>query len=102
MDVDLDAWTISADAIREHVTPRTRAIIPVSICGLPADMDPIMQIAEDYDLIVIEDNAQCVLGEYRGRVAGFFGHFASFSFQASKTLTFGDGGILICSDDALA
>lgn len=102
VDVDPDTWTMSADAVRRHVTPRTRAIIPVSICGLPADMDPIMKLAEEHRLVVVEDNAQCILGQYQGRVAGSIGQFASFSFQASKTVTCGDGGILICSDDALA
>jgi perosamine synthetase len=102
VDVDPDTWTISVDEIRKHITPRTKAIIPVAICGLPADMDPIMELAAEHDLVVIEDNAQCYLGHYKGRVAGSIGHFASFSFQSSKTLTCGDGGILICSDDDLA
>jgi perosamine synthetase len=102
VDVDPDTWTMSVDAVREHITPRTRAIIPVSICGLPPDLDPLMQLARQRGLVVIEDNAQCVLGQYRGRVAGSIGQFASFSFQASKTVTCGDGGILICSDEALA
>ena len=102
VDVDPDAWTISVDAIREHITPRTKAIIPVSICGLPGDLDPIMELAGANDCVVIEDNAQAILGEYKGRVAGSIGHFASFSFQSSKTVTCGDGGILICSDDDLA
>ena len=102
VDVDPDTWTMSTDAVRKHITPRTRAIIPVAICGLPADLDPIMKLAEEHDLVVIEDNAQCMLGYYKGRIAGSIGHFASFSFQSSKTLTCGDGGILICSDDSLA
>jgi perosamine synthetase len=102
VDVDPDTWTISVDAIRKHITPQTRAIIPVSICGLPADLDPIMKLADEHNLVVIEDNAQCVRGSYKGRIAGCIGHFASFSFQSSKTLTCGDGGILICSEDALA
>jgi perosamine synthetase len=102
VDVDPDTWTMSVDAVRQHITPRTRAIIPVSICGLPPDLDPLMQLAEQHGLVLIEDNAQCVVGQYHGRVAGSIGHFASFSFQASKTVTCGDGGILICSDDALA
>ncbi len=102
VDVDADTWTVSAVAIHKQITPRTRAIIPVSICGLPADLDPIMRLAEEHDLVVIEDNTQCLLGQYKGRVAGSIGHFASFSFQSSKTLTCGDGGILICSDDSLA
>ena len=102
VDVDPDTWTISVDAIRKHITPQTRAIIPVSICGLPADLDPIMKLADEHNLVVIEDNAQCVRGYYKSRIAGSIGHFASFSFQSSKTLTCGDGGILICSEDALA
>ena len=61
-----------------------------------------MQLAQEHGLVLIEDNAQCVLGQYHGRVAGSIGHFASFSFQASKTVTCGDGGILICSDENLA
>lgn len=102
VDVDPDTWTISVETIRKHITPRTRAIIPVSICGLPADLDPIMKLALEHKLVVIEDNAQCVMGYYKGRIAGSIGHFASFSFQASKTISCGDGGILICSDDKLA
>ncbi len=102
VDVNPDTWTIDVDAVRKHITPCTRAIIPVSICGLSPDYDPIMKIAEEHDLIVIEDNAQCFLGYYKDRIVGSIGHFASFSFQSSKTITCGDGGILICSDDKLA
>ena len=102
VDVDPDTWTISLDAVRSHITPQTKAIIPVSICGLSADLDPIMELAEEHDLVVIEDNAQCVLGRYKGRIVGSIGHFASFSFQASKAVTCGDGGMLICSDEARA
>ncbi len=102
VDVEPDTWNISVEAIRAHITPRTRAIVPVSICGLPPDLDPIMALAEEHGLVVVEDNAQCFLGTYQGRVAGSIGHFASFSFQASKTVTCGDGGILICSDERLA
>jgi perosamine synthetase len=101
-DVDPDTWTISVDDVRRKITPRTKAIIPVSICGLSPDMDPILEMARQHNLTVIEDDAQCVLGRYKGRVVGSMGHFASFSFQASKHLTCGDGGILICSDEALA
>jgi perosamine synthetase len=102
VDVDPETWTICPQQVRRHVTSRTRAIIPVSICGLMADMDPIMAIAAEHGLTVIEDNAQCFLGYYKGRVCGSIGHFASFSFQASKTLTCGDGGILVCSSPELA
>jgi len=101
-DVDAETWTLDVKDVERKITPRTRAIIPVSICGLMPDMDPLMELARKHDLIVIEDNAQGYLCEYKGRVAGSIGHFASFSFQASKTVTCGDGGILICSDPDLA
>jgi perosamine synthetase len=101
-DVDPETWTISVDDVRRKITPRTKAIIPVSICGLSPDMDPILDLARKHQLAVIEDNAQCVLGYYKDRIVGSMGQFASFSFQASKHLTCGDGGILICSDEELA
>lgn len=101
-DVDARTWTLDPEDVKRKITNRTRAIIPVSICGLMADMDPLMELARKHDLIVIEDNAQGYLCEDKGRVSGSIGHFASFSFQSSKTLTCGDGGILICSDDDLA
>jgi perosamine synthetase len=101
-DVDPDTWTISVEDIRRKITPRTKAIIPVSICGLAPDMDPILELGRQHKIVVIEDNAQCVLGYYKGRVVGSMGQFASFSFQASKHMTCGDGGILICSDEELA
>ena len=101
-DVDPETFTISAEDIRRRITPRTKAIIPVSICGLSPDMDPIMALASEHGLGVIEDNAQCVIGAYKGRVVGSLGHMASFSFQSSKTLTCGDGGILLCDDETLA
>lgn len=101
-DVDAETWTLDPADVARKITPNTKAIIPVSICGLMADMDPIMALAAKHNLVVIEDNAQGYLCEYKGRVAGSIGHFASFSFQASKTVTCGDGGILICSDADLA
>ncbi len=101
-DVDPETWTIDPADVARKITPRTKAIIPVSICGLSADLDPIMDLAAEHGLTVIEDNAQCFLGYYKGRVVGSIGHFASFSFQASKHMTCGDGGILICRDEDLA
>jgi len=101
-DVDPDTWTIDVEDIKRKITPNTKAIIPVSICGLSADLDPIMQLAREHNLLVIEDNAQCFLGKYKDRLVGSIGHFASFSFQSSKHMTCGDGGILVCDDDELA
>lgn len=101
-DVDPETFTISVEDLRRKITPRTKAIIPVSIYGLPPDLDPILDLARQHSLTVIEDNAQCFLGYYKGRLAGSIGHFASFSFQASKHMTCGDGGILVCRDERLA
>ena len=101
-DVNADMWTLDVDDVRRKLTARTKAIIPVSIAGLMPDMDPIMALAAEHGLTVIEDNAQGCLCQYKGQVSGSIGHFASFSFQASKTVTCGDGGILICSDEELA
>jgi len=101
-DVDPGTWTISVEDVRRKITPHTKAVIPVSIYGLSADLDPIMALAHEHKLTLIEDNAQCFLGYYKGRVVGSIGDFASFSFQASKHMTCGDGGILICQDEKLA
>jgi dTDP-4-amino-4,6-dideoxygalactose transaminase len=101
-DIELDTFNISAAAVQAAVTPRTRAIIPVHFAGLPADMDAIMQIARRRGLIVIEDAAHAHGAEYRGRRAGSLGHMACFSFQSSKNLTSGEGGIITTSDPDLA
>ena len=101
-DVDRHTFNIDPESIRQRITPLTRAIIPVGLYGLSADMDPIMEIAREHDLAVIEDNAECFLGTYRGRLAGTTGHMASFSFQSSKHVTCGDGGIIITDDETLA
>lgn len=101
-DVDPDTWTIDPVDVRQKITPRTKAIIPVSICGLSPDMDPLLELAREHNLTMIEDNAQCFLGTYKDRLVGSMGDFASFSFQGSKHMTCGDGGILICDDFELA
>jgi perosamine synthetase len=101
-DVDPHTFQISASSIAERITSKTRAIITVALYGLSPDMDPIMSLAKYHDLFVIEDNAECFLGKYRGRMVGTLGHCASFSFQSSKHLTSGEGGILITNDAVLA
>ncbi|HOB76467.1 MAG TPA: DegT/DnrJ/EryC1/StrS family aminotransferase [Phycisphaerae bacterium] len=102
VDLDLDTWNIDPKRIEEAITPRTRAIIPVHFGGLPADMDAIMAIARRHNLIVIEDAAHAHGAEYKGRRCGSIGHFGSFSFQSSKNLTCGEGGIITTNDDELA
>ena len=101
-DVSPDTFTIDPEDARKKITPRTRAIIPVSLYGLSPDMDPILELADRYNLTVIEDNAECVLGYYKNRIVGSMGDMASFSFQSSKHLTSGEGGILITDDEELA
>jgi dTDP-4-amino-4,6-dideoxygalactose transaminase len=102
--VDIDEATYDLDPARasEAVTERTRAIIPVHFAGQPADMDAILEIAEEHDLAVIEDCAHAHGATWRGRKVGSFGSFGSFSFQASKNMTAGEGGALITNDSTLA
>lgn len=101
-DVDERTFLISAKEIEKKITDKTRAIIVVSLYGLMPDMDAIMAIAEKHNLTVIEDDAQCFLGTYKGKNAGTIGHMGSFSFQASKHLTTGEGGMVTTNDDNLA
>ncbi len=101
-DIDPGTYCIAPQAIRQVITPRTRAIIPVHVAGHPADMDAIMQIAGEHDLLVIEDAAHAHLAEWKGQRIGSIGHMGSFSFQASKNMSAGEGGIVITNNEALA
>ncbi len=101
-DIDPHTFNIDPKDVARKITPRTKAIISVGLYGLPPDLDPIMALAREHNLYVIEDNAQCYLGEYKGRLAGSIGHMASFSFENSKHMTTGDGGIVITDDEGLA
>jgi dTDP-4-amino-4,6-dideoxygalactose transaminase len=95
-DIDPQTYCISIEAIRQAITPRTRAIIPVHLGAEMADMDAIMDIAERHHLVVVEDSAHAHGAKWRGRGAGTLGHFGSFSLQSSKILTTGEGGVLLC------
>ena len=101
-DVDERTFNISPDAIRNCVTDRTRAIIPVSLYGLPCDAVEINKIAKEYHLAVIEDNAECFMGKIDGNIAGTLSDMASFSFQSSKHLTSGEGGMIITNNEEYA
>jgi perosamine synthetase len=98
----LDTFQICPVSVEQKITAKTKAIITVGLYGLSPDMDPIMDLALNYGLQVIEDNAECFLGEYKGRLAGTLGHCASFSFQSSKHLTSGEGGVILTDDVDLA
>lgn len=103
VDIDPHTYNIDPSAIEAAVNERTRAIIPVHLYGQMADMDPIMEIARRHDLVVIEDAAQAIGAEYKGRRAGSIGHFGCFSFFPSKNLGgFGDGGMVTANDPELA
>jgi perosamine synthetase len=97
-DIDPQTFNIDPESIRQRITPRTKAIITVALYGLSPDMDPIMKLAAEHDLVVIEDAAQCFLGQYKGRTVGSIGHFGSFSFQNSKHITCGEGGMVTTND----
>jgi perosamine synthetase len=101
-DVDPKTWTLDPADVQRKLTKRTKAIIPVSICGLAPDYDELLAVARAHDLLLVEDNAQCMLGKYRGALVGTQGDFASYSFQSSKHVTCGEGGILLCDDEELA
>lgn len=101
-DIDEKTFNIDPKSIEQRITPLTKAIIPVHLYGLMADMDPIMEIAKKHKLTVIEDSAECFLSTYKGRLAGTIGHAASFSLQASKHITCGDGGIVVTNDEHYA
>lgn len=101
-DSDIDTFQISADSIEKCITNKTKAIITVSLYGLAPDYDRIIDICKKHNLFLIEDNAECFLGKYKGKLVGEFGDFASFSFQASKHLTTGEGGMLITNNEELA
>lgn len=101
-DIDPHTFTIDPADVKRKITSRTKAIIPVALYGLAPDFDPIMEIAEEHNLTVIEDDAECFLGYYKGHVVGSIGHMASFSFESSKHMTCGEGGILITNDEELA
>ena len=101
VDIEPDTYLIDAKLIERAITPRTRAIVPVHLFGLVADMDMICAIADRHGLAVVEDACQAHGATYRGRRAGSFGHGA-FSFYATKNMTTGEGGMVTTNDDRLA
>lgn len=101
-DINPHTWTIDPQSIAADLTARTKAIIPVSIYGLAPDMDAIMALAAQHNLFVLEDDAECFLGYYKGRIVGSIGHASSFSFQSTKHMTSGEGGMITTDDEGLA
>ncbi|MCY1479926.1 UDP-2-acetamido-2-deoxy-3-oxo-D-glucuronate aminotransferase [compost metagenome] len=108
VDVEIDTFNISVEAIKKAITPKTKAIVPVHLFGQAANMEAIMQLAQEHNLYVIEDNAQAIGANYRyfdgkKEKVGVIGHVASTSFFPSKNLgCYGDGGAIFTNDDDLA
>ena len=101
-DVDPVSQNVTAETIRKAITPRTRAIIPVHLAGWPCDMDPILELAREHNLFVIEDCAQAHGATYKKRAVGSMGHMAAFSFCQDKIITTGgEGGLLVTNDTEL-
>jgi len=99
VDIDPATFNIAPNLIEEKITPNTKAIIPVHLFGQMADMDSIMDIANAHNLVVIEDAAQAIGAEYKGRRAGSIGHYGCFSFFPAKNLgCAGDGGMVVTND----
>ena len=98
-DVDPDSQNITADTIRAVLTPRTRAVICVHLAGWPCDMDPIMELARERNLFVIEDCAQAHGARYKGRPVGSIGHVGAWSFCQDKIMTTGGEGGMVTTDD---
>mgnify|MGYP001228486251 CR=1 FL=1 len=101
-DVDPLTYQIDPLCIKDKVSDKTKAIITVALFGLSPDMDQIMALAKQNNLFVLEDNAETMLSYYKGKLAGTLGNAASFSFQSSKHLTAGEGGVVITNDEQLA
>jgi perosamine synthetase len=94
-DIDPKTWCLSAESFEACITPRTRAVIPVDLYGNMPEMNEIQRVAKEHGLVVIEDAAQAIGSEYKERKAGTFGDTGVFSFHGSKTLTTGEGGMLV-------
>jgi dTDP-4-amino-4,6-dideoxygalactose transaminase len=103
VDIDPETYNINPDQIEKKITPKTKAIMPVHLFGQCADMDPIIDIAKRHGLQVVEDAAQAIGAEYKGRKAGAIGDFGCFSFFPSKNLGgAGDGGMVTAYDPEMA
>jgi 8-amino-3,8-dideoxy-alpha-D-manno-octulosonate transaminase len=99
-DID-DSLNLDPDDMEKRITPYTKAVIPVHMCGAPARIDKIVAVAEKHNILVLEDNAQGCGGSYRGKMLGTFGNMGIFSFDYYKTVTTGEGGMILTDDKDL-
>lgn len=101
VDLDPDSYQLDPDAIEKHINSNTRAIMPVHIMGVPANMERIMALAKKHNLKVIEDSCQAPFARYQGKAIGLIGDLGCFSFQASKAIACGEGGAVVGNDEKL-
>lgn len=102
VDCDPSTWNLNPDAVRELITSATKGIIVVHLYGHPANMDPLLDIAREYGLFVLEDAAEAIGARYKGRPVGALGDIGTFSFFGNKIITTGEGGMLTTNDDEAA
>lgn len=98
VDVDINTWNISLEKIKQAITKRTKAVIPVHLYGNPCKMDDIMILARKYGLYVIEDATESLGSKFNNRYTGTFGDFGCFSFNGNKTITTGGGGMIVSNN----
>jgi len=102
VDVEKNTFNLDVNKVESAITPRTKAIIAVSLYGLPCDLSPLRAISQKYKIPLIEDNAQCFLSSCDGELAGTFGAVSSWSFENTKHISCGEGGIVTTNDESLA
>ncbi len=101
-DSEKDTWNMDVSQIENKITPNTKAIMAVHIYGLPVDMNPLMELAEKYNLKIIEDAAELIGQTYYGRQCGSFGDVSTFSFYPNKHITTGEGGMIVTDNEEIA
>lgn len=94
-------WQLDPAEVRSRITPRTRAVLVVHLYGHPCEMDEIVALCEEHNLFLVEDCAEAIGTRYKGRHVGSFGHISTFSFFGNKTITTGEGGMVVTNDDTL-
>lgn len=101
-EVDKSTWCLDPNEIEKHITHKTKAIVPVHTYGNVCDMKAILEISKQYNIPVIEDCAEAIFSKYEGQYAGTFGKINTFSFHATKTVTTGEGGLVVTNDEEIA
>ncbi len=102
VDIELDTYNIDPERIKERITEKTKGLLPVHLYGHPADMKAICEIAEDWNLLIIEDACQAHGASYNGKKVGSFGEASAFSFYPTKNITTGEGGMITTNDREIA